>query len=51
MCEEVSIEGQTQAVHDSCFRVHLEPGAGGRLTIAMKRYAGTPILAQPESLR
>ena len=40
VCEEVSIEGRTLGVHDTRFRVRLAPGAGGRLTISMKRYAG-----------
>jgi hypothetical protein len=47
MCEEVVTEDRTTLVHGPNFRVRLAPGAGGRLTIAMKRYAGTPTLAQP----
>ena len=38
LCEQVSIDGRSIEVHDSSFRVRLAPGAGGRLTIAMKRY-------------
>jgi hypothetical protein len=47
VCEQVSIDGRTIDVHGSSFRVRLAAGAGGRLTIAMKRYAGKPRLAQP----
>jgi hypothetical protein len=47
VCEQVSIEGKTLDVHDVRFRVRLAPGAGGRVSIAMKRYAGRPTLAQP----
>ena len=47
VCEQVVIEGRTTLVHDARFRVRLAPGAGGRLSIAMKRYAGRPSLAQP----
>jgi hypothetical protein len=47
VCEEVSIEGRKVDVNSSTFRVRLAPGAGGRLTIGMKRYAGKPTLAQP----
>ncbi len=49
-CEQVSSEGRTFPIHRSQFLVSLAPGAGGRLTIAMKRYAGTPTLAQPWEL-
>jgi hypothetical protein len=45
--ERVSIEGRTVDLHGPSFRVRLEPGAGARLSIAMKRYAGKPTLAQP----
>ncbi len=48
-CEQVSSEGRTFPIHRSQFLVSLAP-AGGRLTIAMKRYAGTPTLAQPWEL-
>jgi hypothetical protein len=47
LCEQVAAEGRTISVHSTSFRVRLAPGAGGRLTIAMKRYAATPALAQP----
>jgi len=49
-CEQVSADGRTIPIHRSQFLVSLAPGAGGRLTIAMKRYAGTPTLAQPWEL-
>ncbi len=45
--ERVSIEGRTVDPHGSSFRVRLEPGAGARLSMTMKRYAGKPTLAQP----
>jgi hypothetical protein len=47
ICEQVAAEGRTIPVHRTSFRVTLAPGAGGRLVIAMKRYAATPALAQP----
>jgi hypothetical protein len=47
VCEQVEFDGRTTPVHDARFRVRLAPGAGGRLAIGMKRYAGTPTLAQP----
>jgi hypothetical protein len=47
VCEQVAAEGRTIPVHRTSFQVRLAPGAGGRLTIAMKRYAATPALAQP----
>ena len=47
LCEEVTAQGPTIPVHRRDFRVVLAPGAGGRLTIKMKRYASTPTLAQP----
>jgi hypothetical protein len=45
--ERVSTEGRTVDLHGESFRVRLEPGAGARLSISMKRYAGKPTLAQP----
>jgi hypothetical protein len=47
VCEQVSIDGRAIEIHDSSFRVRLAPGAGARLTIAMKRYGGKPTLARP----
>jgi hypothetical protein len=47
VCERVSVDGLAAQVQDSRFRVRLAPGAGGRLSIAMKRYAGEPAMAQP----
>ncbi len=47
VCDQVATEGRTIPVHATSFRVRLAPGAGGRLTIAMRRYAATPRLARP----
>jgi hypothetical protein len=47
VCQQVVAEGRTISVHRTSFRVRLASGAGGQLTIAMKRYAATPTLAQP----
>ena len=47
ICEQVTAEGRTIPVNGTSFSVRLAPGAGGRLTIATKRYAATPALAQP----
>jgi hypothetical protein len=46
-CEAITIAGRTTSIRSPRFRVTLAPGAGGRLAIAMKRYAVTPTLAQP----
>jgi hypothetical protein len=51
LCEEVAAEGRTIPVHRRDFRVVLAPGAGGRLSIAMKRYASVPTLAPPRCLK
>ena len=47
VCDEVAAEGKTLAVGRCDLRVFLGPGAGGRLTLKMKRYAGMPTLASP----
>jgi hypothetical protein len=47
LCEQVTYDGREIPVHGPRFRVQLAPGAGGRITIAMKRYACTPTLDQP----
>jgi len=47
LCEDVDTEGRTIPVRRADFRVILAPGAGGRLTIKVKRSAGAPTLAQP----
>jgi hypothetical protein len=47
VCDEVTAEGKALAVGGSEFRVLLAAGAGGRLTLKMKRYAATPSLAPP----
>jgi hypothetical protein len=46
-CETVKIGQETISVRGSRFLVMLAPGAGGRLTIATRRYALTPTLTQP----
>jgi hypothetical protein len=45
--EAVKVGQETVPVRGSRFSVMLASGAGGRLTIAMKRYAMPPTLAQP----
>ncbi len=47
VCEQVASAGRTIPVHATSFRVRLAPGAGGRMTVAMKRYASSPTLSQP----
>ncbi len=47
LCEEVAAEGRAIPVHRPSVPRRLAPGAGGRLTIKMKRYAAAPTLAQP----
>jgi len=42
-----SADGQPLAVNDACFTLRLAPGAGGRVTIRMKRYANQPTVAFP----
>jgi hypothetical protein len=49
-CEQVTLAGTTTPIRGPRFLVRLAPGAGGRLTVAMKRYALTPTLAQPWDL-
>ena len=36
-----------EAVNDSSVRLHLAPGAGGRLTCKVKRFANAPTLRLP----
>ena len=43
----VSQDGQTAPVDNAHFAVHLAPGCGGHLTIAMQRYANRPTCAFP----
>jgi hypothetical protein len=45
--EWVTLDGKTIPINNTRFLVSLAPGAGGRLKITMKRYAGMPTLAQP----
>jgi hypothetical protein len=47
VCEQVATGERKIPMHGTSFRVRLAPGAGGRLTIAMKRYAAMPTLSQP----
>jgi hypothetical protein len=47
LCERVATGERTTAVSHPSFRVDLAPGSGGRLTVAMKRYAVQPTLAPP----
>lgn len=46
-CETVSASGKTWKIDAPHFRVRLQPGAGGRLSIAMRRYVHQPTLAFP----
>ena len=43
----VVVEGEEVAIDDSFFRVRLGPGAGGTLTISMRRFANQPTLKLP----
>ena len=47
LCEHVATDAGKITVGRPEFRVSLAPGAGGRLTITMKRYAATPTLSPP----
>jgi hypothetical protein len=47
LLREVVADSKTFAIDGREFRVALAPGAGGRLTIKMKRYSLVPSLAQP----
>ncbi len=49
-CEHVAVAGTKVSIHGARFLVTLAAGAGERLTIAMKRYALSPALAQPWDL-
>jgi hypothetical protein len=40
-------QGQSADVHRKCFRVHLCPGAWGRLDLGMDRYVQRPTYAAP----
>jgi hypothetical protein len=46
-CDSVSVGGKSLQVGGPHFLVRLGPGAGDRLTIAMRRYARQPTLAFP----
>lgn len=43
----VAVDGKTIPVSDTHFTVRLEPGAGSRLVLHMKRYANQPSVAFP----
>ncbi len=47
LCEQVVRKDGKAAIGNRAFRMTLAPGAGGRITIAMRRYALQPTLAQP----
>jgi hypothetical protein len=46
---DVQCAGKAFPVQDNQFTVALAPGAGGRLTITMRRYANQPSLMPPWS--
>ena len=46
-CEKVTVNNTTTTIDHPYFEVRLEPGAGARLVIGMKRYANQPTLAHP----
>ena len=46
-CERITTEERSIAISRRSFRVDLAPGAGGRLTLSMKRYTAQPTLAAP----
>ena len=46
-CVSVSTGGERIPVNNSSFTVRLAPGAGARLTLAIRRYANQPTLALP----
>jgi hypothetical protein len=41
------VDGHTLTVNDRRFEVSLEPGAGARIELGMKRYHHQPTLAWP----
>lgn len=43
----VTVEEATTMINDGQFKVRLKPGAGGRLTISMKRYVNQPTASFP----
>ncbi len=45
--ESVESNGKTVQVGKPSFTVTLNPGAGGKLTLKMKRYAGDPTVKFP----
>ncbi len=46
-CEQVGTKSGKVTIDSRAFRVTLAPGAGGRITITMRRYSLQPTLAQP----
>jgi hypothetical protein len=46
--EKVEMEGdRSQTVNARAFTVRLEPGAGAKLSLQMRRYAETPTISLP----
>ncbi|MEG8016968.1 hypothetical protein [Sphingomonas sp. LR55] len=45
--EAVTIDGRTTDVVGAAFTIRLEPGAGARLSLRLRRYANRPTLAFP----
>ena len=45
--ESVNTPGRSDAVNACTFTVRLEPGAGGKFTLEMRRYAETPTITLP----
>ena len=43
----VTVNGESTDLDASAVTVRLEPGAGARLELSMRRYARTPTLSQP----
>jgi hypothetical protein len=48
---DVQCDGKTVPIDDNWFAVNLAPGAGGRLTLATRRYANQPTLSAPYERR
>jgi hypothetical protein len=46
-----TVGGATVPVNGACLTVRLAPGAGGTITLSMKRYAGRPTMALPWARR
>ncbi|HWB12862.1 MAG TPA: hypothetical protein VG826_26790 [Pirellulales bacterium] len=48
---QLECAGKNVAIHNNQFAVTIAPGAGGRLTVAMRRYANRPTLSAPYERR